>query len=116
MPKHLANGRSHEQFERHHRAHGVAGQADPRQAIEVADQAEAHRGAGPHANTPESLFEIQFLQDLMEEIMLADADTRRRHGQVGGRGLEQTGAQVGRVVLCNAEVHRLGAGALDECG
>ena len=47
--------------------------------------------------------------------MFADADTRRRHGQVGGRGLEQAGAQVGRVVLCNAEVYGLGAGALDEC-
>src|SRR5207249_1114686 len=50
MAAHLSDGRAGEQLERHHRRHRIAGQAEPRGAVE---DAEPNRGARAHAYAPE---------------------------------------------------------------
>jgi hypothetical protein len=50
MAQHAADGRARKQLERHHRRDRVAGQPEPRHAVE---RPEAERRAGPHAHAPE---------------------------------------------------------------
>ncbi len=100
-----------EQFERHHRAHRIAGQADPGHA---GQQSEPHRRAGAHRDAPQLQLAAQILEHLAHQVVLADAHPARRDEQIGAGRAAQVLAQAFLAVARDAEVPGLGAGAPDQ--
>ena len=80
MPRHLPDRGPDEELERHHRAHGIAGQADPGNSPE---HAESHRRARPHPELPEALLHAQLVEHAAQVVVLADADPGGGDQQVG---------------------------------
>ena len=111
MTRHPPDGRPHEELEGHHRAHRVAGQADPR---DPAEQPEADRRARAHPQLPESLHGAELIEHRADVVVLAHADTGRGDEQVAVERAPEVLAQALGRVPGDTEIDWFAAGPADQ--